>query len=210
MKLTGTNKPTTFTTPKTDVCVHCAVPERRAPHHPPNPPGHHACTPGGAWGWVCRTTRQRYGGHSEGETPGPIPNPEAKPLSADGTARETVWESRTPPDNHSHKGHPHQGVALVRIPGNAVALMRATAGRTTAASSRTGMWPRTTGRRPRIGKHEPLALPNEEGRACSGGRSSGIRGACCTKRRARRRGPRMTSSTGTPLRPAQRRRDPRW
>src|ERR1700742_5385408 len=37
------------------------------------------------------------GGHSEGETPGPIPNPEVKPFCADGTARGTAWESRTPP-----------------------------------------------------------------------------------------------------------------
>src|SRR4051812_18021127 len=36
--------------------------------------------------------------NSEGETPGPIPNPEAKPFSADGTALVTGWESRTPPD----------------------------------------------------------------------------------------------------------------
>ena len=39
-----------------------------------------------------------FGGHSERETPGHIPNPEAKTLSADGTARVTLWESRTPPD----------------------------------------------------------------------------------------------------------------
>ena len=39
-----------------------------------------------------------YGGHSERETPGPIPNPEVKPISADGTAPERLWESRTPPD----------------------------------------------------------------------------------------------------------------
>ena len=32
------------------------------------------------------------------ETPGYIPNPEAKPHSADGTAGGTLWESRTPPD----------------------------------------------------------------------------------------------------------------
>ena len=32
------------------------------------------------------------------ETPGPIPNPEAKPHSADGTAHGSVWESRTPPN----------------------------------------------------------------------------------------------------------------
>ena len=34
-----------------------------------------------------------YGGHSERETPGPIPNPEVKPFSADGTAIERSWES---------------------------------------------------------------------------------------------------------------------
>ena len=45
-----------------------------------------------------RTTRKCFGGHSERETPGPIPNPEAKPLSVDGTARGTLWESRSPPD----------------------------------------------------------------------------------------------------------------
>ena len=32
------------------------------------------------------------------ETPGYIPNPEAKPHSADGTAGGTLWESRTPPN----------------------------------------------------------------------------------------------------------------
>ena len=37
------------------------------------------------------------GGYSVGETPGPIPNPEAKPFSADGTALGRVWESRTLP-----------------------------------------------------------------------------------------------------------------
>src|SRR5688572_33271580 len=52
---------------------------------------------------VC-TCSQSYGGHGERETPGHIPNPEAKPLSADGTALETGWESRTPPDNHSRRG----------------------------------------------------------------------------------------------------------
>ena len=42
--------------------------------------------------------RESYGDHSGRETPGPIPNPEAKPASADGTALVTVWESRTSPD----------------------------------------------------------------------------------------------------------------
>src|SRR5690625_384609 len=41
------------------------------------------------------------------ETPGPIPNPEAKPLSADGTATARSWESRTPPNTTSQSSHPH-------------------------------------------------------------------------------------------------------
>ena len=44
--------------------------------------------------------REAFGGYGGGETPGPIPNPEVKPFSADGTAWETVWESRTPPDTY--------------------------------------------------------------------------------------------------------------
>ena len=43
-------------------------------------------------------TRKSFGGHRERETPGPIPNPEAKPLIVDGTARGTLWESRSLPD----------------------------------------------------------------------------------------------------------------
>lgn len=38
-----------------------------------------------------------FGDLSGGETPGNIPNPEAKPVSADGTARGTSWESRSSP-----------------------------------------------------------------------------------------------------------------
>ena len=37
------------------------------------------------------------GDDCEGETPVPIPNTEVKPFSADGTAWEAVWESRTLP-----------------------------------------------------------------------------------------------------------------
>ena len=40
-----------------------------------------------------------FGGDSEEVTPVPIPNTEVKLFSADGTARETVWESRTSPKN---------------------------------------------------------------------------------------------------------------
>src|SRR3954452_19677810 len=42
-----------------------------------------------------------FGGHSEGETPLPIPNRAVKPLSADGTWWATAWESRSPPVFHS-------------------------------------------------------------------------------------------------------------
>ena len=38
-----------------------------------------------------------YGGHSVGETPGSIPNPEAKPVRADGTATGRLWERKSPP-----------------------------------------------------------------------------------------------------------------
>ena len=37
------------------------------------------------------------GGNSDGVTPVPIPNTEVKPVNVDGTARETVWESRKLP-----------------------------------------------------------------------------------------------------------------
>ena len=46
-----------------------------------------------------------FGGHGGGETPGPIPNPEVKPSSADGTARATGWESRSLP-RHRANGPP--------------------------------------------------------------------------------------------------------
>ena len=38
------------------------------------------------------------GGYIEGVTPVPIPNTEVKPSRADGTPRETAWESRSLPD----------------------------------------------------------------------------------------------------------------
>ena len=39
-----------------------------------------------------------FGGNSGEVTPVPIPNTEVKLFSADGTAWETAWESRTPPN----------------------------------------------------------------------------------------------------------------
>src|SRR5437660_3423964 len=68
------------------------------------------------------TGSQRYGGHGERETPGLIPNPEAKPLSADGTAPETGWESRTPPDNHSQEGPQPPGRGPSCMPGSILLL----------------------------------------------------------------------------------------
>ena len=40
-----------------------------------------------------------FGGHSEEVPPVPIPNTVVKLFSADGTAWETVWESRSPPNS---------------------------------------------------------------------------------------------------------------
>src|SRR4051812_28278794 len=53
---------------------------------------------GAAPSWRPVAAGKSYGGLSEREIPGPIPNPEVKPLSADGTATEGLWESRTSPD----------------------------------------------------------------------------------------------------------------
>src|SRR3954468_17685620 len=65
---------------------------------------------------VVRVVDGCFGGYSGGETPGLIPNPEAKPSSADGTALGRVWESRTPPDSTLGKAHTSDGVGLFCIP----------------------------------------------------------------------------------------------
>src|SRR6187397_1451411 len=49
-----------------------------------------------------RDRTPRFGGYGGGETPGPIPNPEVKPSSADGTARVTGWESRSLPEHRAN------------------------------------------------------------------------------------------------------------
>ena len=41
------------------------------------------------------------------ETPGPIPNPEAKPAHADGTATGRLWESKSPPTPNNKKIIPY-------------------------------------------------------------------------------------------------------
>lgn len=55
-------------------------------------------------GWVAGCVSSCYGGHSVEETPGSIPNPEAKLDRADGTALGRVWESRSPPDIFTGSG----------------------------------------------------------------------------------------------------------
>lgn len=65
------------------------------------PPGHHPPTPRGATVARGSPDQARPGGHSGGATPGPIPNPEAKTPSADGTAPARVRKSRTPPGHHN-------------------------------------------------------------------------------------------------------------
>ena len=61
----------------------CAAP--RAPERRPAPTQPAPQRPPGA------------GGHGGRGTPGPIPNPEVKPASAEGTAGATLWETRAPP-----------------------------------------------------------------------------------------------------------------
>src|SRR3954468_18178451 len=51
--------------------------------------------------WTRRRSLALFGGHSEGETPLPIPNRAVKPLRADGTWPSRAWESRSPPNYFS-------------------------------------------------------------------------------------------------------------
>ena len=54
-----------------------------------------------------RGATQSCGGHSTGETPSNIPNLEAKPGRANGTAPQGVRESRKPPQHTTRRGAPH-------------------------------------------------------------------------------------------------------
>src|SRR5690349_24054643 len=63
-----------------------------------------------------RYTTCVVGGCGGGGTPGPIPNPEAKPSSADGTALGRVWESRSPPTfNLEYERGPAQAGPLFHL-----------------------------------------------------------------------------------------------
>ena len=57
------------------------------------------------------------GGHGPGETPGPIPNPEAKAWHGDGTAPDRVWESSTPPHHTYRKPRYLKGTGASLISG---------------------------------------------------------------------------------------------
>src|SRR3954447_3934052 len=87
------------------------APQADRVHHPESEPTNPAPRPKNRGGHRVTCSQQnngspRYGGHSGQETPGPIPNPEVKPASANGTAPDRMWESRTPPNNLREKGSP--------------------------------------------------------------------------------------------------------
>ena len=82
-----------------------------------------------------------------GKRPEPIPNLEAKPHSADGTAPGRVWESRTPPQHHPKEEGRGQGA--LRSPALSLFLSSTTHTHTTSTHTQ-----RTRGER---GKHTPSA-----------------------------------------------------
>lgn len=75
------------------------------------------------------TNKKCVGGYSVGATPGPIPNPEAKPDSADGTALGRVWESKSPPTKNFINKHSVTTIGhgvLFAMPGTNNVLNRST------------------------------------------------------------------------------------
>ena len=114
VELTGTNRPRACHTPNKTWCqqTHNTVRVHYTISQPTNTlvgfPPHPGCG---------MTTQECFGGHCARETPGPIPNPEAKPCSADGTAPEGVWESRTPPNTpqQGEQGAPHKRAGLLLV-----------------------------------------------------------------------------------------------
>ena len=55
--------------------------------------------PSGSLGKSANIESSIFGGNSEEVTPVPVPITEVKLFSADGTARATWWESRSPPNS---------------------------------------------------------------------------------------------------------------
>src|SRR6478609_2992883 len=115
----------------------------------------------------CVCFRQSYGGHSERETPGPIPNPEVKPFSADGTATERLWESRTPPDIHSVVEATVRWPLLISAP-----FAVPTSGATVVAEQRRSQRPSGDGARRGTGRPTG-GKPQSGGKPASGGKPSG-------------------------------------
>ena len=76
-----------------------------------NHPQHHRATPHKQSSTRTTHPTTRLGGHSGEATPGPIPNPEAKTPSANGTAPARTRKSRTPPSTHHPPHHPHKTTA---------------------------------------------------------------------------------------------------
>ena len=76
------------------------------------PPGHGSAVPG-----IERPTL--VGGHGRGGTPGPIPNPEVKPPSADGTAGQARGRAgrRRPATGIRQEGEVPGGLPLLAFPG---------------------------------------------------------------------------------------------
>ena len=56
------------------------------------------------------------------ETPVPIPNTTVKTQAADGTALETVWESRWPPDQKKNNRHKPDKKSLWKQASNSLFL----------------------------------------------------------------------------------------
>ncbi len=50
-----------------------------------------------------------------GDTPVPIPNTTVKTQSADGTALETVWESRWAPDQKKNRRDPDEDMLVLPV-----------------------------------------------------------------------------------------------
>jgi hypothetical protein len=78
-----------------------------------------------------------FGGHSGEVPPVPIPNTEVKLSSADGTARATVWESRSPPNSSAKPPWvtSHGGFFLPRQAQEVSRRNRKTLGHTRAGAS---------------------------------------------------------------------------
>lgn len=120
-----TNPPTTTHQPPHNNNNHTTTTPRQprhAPHHRP------------------------LGGHSGEDTPGPIPNPEAKTPSANGTAPNQTRKSRTPPRPHKRwlaprtqiRGASHLSLPVLSHP--EVALNRSSAVRCPGATGRPTKW----------------------------------------------------------------------